>query len=84
MSFIKKIATGQENSSTEPKEKFPKGLHYLCNNLPYIVKESFISDNTEMRRVVCAQNGEEEILTMFTLTRDLNGGIIVFPEDTEK
>jgi predicted type IV restriction endonuclease len=77
MAFKKKISLAgkgkvlnQESTKVARVKRFAKGTKYFFGGKTWIVVEEFVSDNTEMRRVVSMDDGNEELLTMETLIKD--------------
>jgi len=69
------------DAATEKKPaRFAKGRKFTLDNKLWIVLEEFEADNTPMRRVR-ADNGDEEIVTVLTLDRDVAAGVLVMVED---
>jgi len=76
--FKKKISSNSVEV-IKTGNRFPVGAKFSRDNLLWTVKEAFIEDNTEMRRVI-ASDGTEEILTLVTLMKDAKDAIFIEEE----
>jgi len=67
--MFKKSISSKEMKTINNEPKFPVKTKFCMNNEIWTVKNSFITDNTEMRTII-STDGTEEILTLTTLLRD--------------
>jgi len=74
--FEKRIVTGSVKEN-RPKEVFPKNTKFAKDGYIWVVTEEINDTNSVWRRVV-SNIGEEELLLLKTLKRDLNCGDIKF------
>ena len=70
--FKKQIKTGSAVDIPEdaPPSEFPKGTKYAMDRKIYHIVEAFTDSSTEWRRTV-SDAGEEELVMLSTLKRDL-------------
>ena len=66
--FNKKISSNNVEV-IKTGSNFSVGTKFNRDGLMWTVREAFVQDNTEMRRVI-AQDGTEEILMLATLRKD--------------
>jgi len=59
--------TKNSNGDAGKIKKFSKGTKYIMDGEEWTVKESFIDDNTEMRRIVSFGGRENVVLTLLEL-----------------
>lgn len=74
--FKKKIASG-DVFEDRPQTEFPKQTKFARDSRIWKVIEE-IEDTTEVWRRVMADTGEEELVTLTTLKRDLAAGALSF------
>jgi len=77
--FIKKISSGPQNEN-RPKTEFPLGTIYIQDDRRWTVIEE-VKDTDAIWRRVRSNVGDEELLVLETLKRDLVSGDITFTED---
>ena len=63
---------------TRPNSEFPKGSQYNCDGHIWRVTEEVTDSSTEWRRVVSVDSGDDEIIPITNLKRDLEAGRITF------
>lgn len=63
---------------TRPKSEFPKGTQYNCDGHIWKVVEEVVDSSCEWRRVISTDCGDEELLEIETLKKDLESGSIEF------
>jgi len=77
--FIKKISSGPQNDN-RPKTEFPPGTIYIQDGRRWTVIEEVVDTDAIWRRVR-SDVGDEELLVLKTLNKDLVSGEVIFVDD---
>lgn len=76
MSFKKVIASGDQLSD-KPQDEFPKKSKFIRDSRIWTVTEE-IEDSSEVWRRLMSDSGEEELVALPTLKKDMAAGDIEF------
>jgi len=80
--FKKKIVMSSNNmkivnDEVKSRDTFPKFFKFIKDGRTWTVTEETIDNGTEWRRII-SDAGDEEVLTMSTLKRDVDAKVITF------
>jgi len=83
MAFKKTIKTGEVLKETRSNTEFPKGTKFVMDHKIHRVIEEFTDSSTDWRRTM-SDTGDEELVMLSSLKRDLDAGALKFIEATKQ
>jgi len=76
--FRKRIITGDVHDF-RPMNVFPKGTKFIIDGSVWTVREEIVDTDETWRRIL-SDSGTEEIVSLLSLNKDLESGILTFVE----
>jgi len=76
--FRKRIITGDVHDF-RPMNAFPKGAKFIIDGSVWTIREEIVDTDETWRRIL-SDSGTEEIVSLLSLNKDLESGILTFVE----